>query len=56
MKDPISLILSFFFKKEFNPRNSLVFSHMMDTTHNNWHTRLINNSQIEKYQYNLYSK
>lgn len=53
MKDPITFLLSLF-NKEINPKNSLLYIHIMETTHSNWHTRLFNNNQIEKYRYNLY--
>jgi len=53
MKDPITLLLQFF-GKEVNPKNSLLFNHMMETTNSNWHTRLFNNNNIGKYQYNIY--
>jgi hypothetical protein len=55
MKDPITFLLRLL-GKEVNPKNSLLFMHMMKTTHGNWHTRLFNNNQIDKYEYNLYTK
>jgi hypothetical protein len=53
MKDPITILLRFF-GYEVNLKNSLLFKHMMETTHSNWHTRMLNNNQIGKYKYNLY--
>jgi hypothetical protein len=54
MRDPITFILNLF-GYEHNPKNSLLFGHMMDVTHGNWHYRMFNNGKIEKYKYNLYS-
>jgi len=54
MKDPFTFILKLL-GYEVNPKNSLLFGHMMDVTHGNWHYRLFNNGGIEKYKYNLYS-
>jgi hypothetical protein len=55
MKDPITLLLRLF-GKEINPKNSLLFMHMMDVTHGNWHYRMFNNGRIENYKYEIYSK
>jgi len=55
MKDPIALLLRLF-GYEYNPKNSLLFKHMLDTTHGNWHYRMFNNGKIENYNYNLYTK
>jgi hypothetical protein len=54
MKDPITFLLNLL-GYEYNPKNSLLFRHMKDTTNGNWHTRLMNNGQINKYKYNLYT-
>lgn len=55
MKDPITFLLLLFGKK-INPKNSLLFHHMIDTTHGNWHYRMFNNGHIENYKYELYTK
>jgi hypothetical protein len=50
----ITLLLRLF-GKEINPKNSLLFQHMLDTTHGNWHYRMLNNGKIKNYTYNLYT-
>lgn len=54
MKDLITLLLNLLGYKR-SQKNSLLLDHIMETTHSNWHTRLLNNGGIEKYKYRLYS-
>jgi len=54
MRDPISLILKWLCY-EFNKRNTLLYMHMQDVTHENWLGTLTRKNQLDKYKYNLYT-
>jgi hypothetical protein len=54
MKDPITFILNLFGYK-LNKKDSLLYMHIMDVTHENWLGTLTRKNQLDKYKYNLYT-